>query len=240
MEELDKLSQYINESTKGLISKSKSDVIYDAIVKLIEDGTFKKGVALPSEFELAKSLNVGRSTIREAVKKLVSQNILEIKRGQGTYISELPGVLSDPFGFRFNSNKIQLGIDLCEIRLMIEPTLAYQAALKATPKQIAEMEKYHNEVADLISHGKNHELADIEFHTSIANCSTNTVLKSMMQVIYEAIKYIIDITDRSLCNEAVEVHAMILDAIKNKDPQSAHSAMVLHISQNKQALLKKL
>ena len=86
--------------------------------------------------ELAKLLVVGRSTIREAVKQLLSQNILEIKRGLGIFVAKNPGVLLDPFGFRFYKDKLKLGLDLCEIRLLIEPSLARNAAEHATPEQL--------------------------------------------------------------------------------------------------------
>ena len=58
----------------------------------------QRGEKLPNEFELAESLNVGRGTIREAVKLLVSRNILEIRRGKGTFVAQEPGVADDPYG----------------------------------------------------------------------------------------------------------------------------------------------
>ena len=69
------------------IVKSRVDFVADQLIEIIINDELQAGDKLPNEFELAKSLNVGRSTIREAMKKLESQNILVIKQGAGTFVS---------------------------------------------------------------------------------------------------------------------------------------------------------
>ena len=70
------------------------EIASDKIIKLIVDDNLKIGDRLPNEYELADKLGVGRSTVREAIKALVSRNILEINRGSGTFIK--CGVAEDP------------------------------------------------------------------------------------------------------------------------------------------------
>ena len=65
------------------------------------DNEWKAGDKLPNEYKLADKLNAGRSTIREAIKALVSRNILEIRRGAGTFISQKGGIADDPLGLTF-------------------------------------------------------------------------------------------------------------------------------------------
>ena len=72
---------------KEEITKSLGEIDSDKIIKLIVDDNLKIGDRLPNEYELADKLGVGRSTVREAIKALVSRNILEIKRGSGTFIN---------------------------------------------------------------------------------------------------------------------------------------------------------
>ncbi|MEG0369731.1 MAG: GntR family transcriptional regulator, partial [Hungatella sp.] len=72
--------------------------VADRILKFIIDSDMESGAKLPNEFDLGESIGVGRSTIREAIKILVSRNIVEIKRGDGTYVSEERGVGADPLG----------------------------------------------------------------------------------------------------------------------------------------------
>lgn len=101
--------------------KSLAERVADQLAGLIAENKFKKGERLPSEFQLAEAVNVGRGTIREAVKILVSRNIVEIRRGLGTFVSEKTGLTEDPLGLNFVEDKSRLALDLMEVRAMIEP-----------------------------------------------------------------------------------------------------------------------
>ena len=83
----------------------------DKIIDMIVENALKPGDRLPTELELLQYLNVGRSTVREAIKLLVSQNIIEVRRGSGTFVREQTGVMDDPLGFRFVQDKLKLGLD---------------------------------------------------------------------------------------------------------------------------------
>ena len=78
----------LNESKKLLPER-----VAEQIISLIAARVLKAGDKLPNEFDMAQQLSVGRGTIREAVKILVSRNILEIRRGCGTFVCENPGVV---------------------------------------------------------------------------------------------------------------------------------------------------
>lgn len=85
--------------------KPLAEQVADYILKLIVDSGLEAGAKLPNEFELAERTGVGRGTIREAVKILVSRNILEIRRGAGTYVSDRQGIVEDPLGLAFIKDK---------------------------------------------------------------------------------------------------------------------------------------
>ena len=72
---------------------------------------------LPSEFELAELLGVGRGTVREGVKLLVARNVLEIRRGKGTYIAPNPGEIPDPLGFVYYPDQFRLALDLFHVAI---------------------------------------------------------------------------------------------------------------------------
>ena len=97
------------------------DVSANQISDLIKERNIGIGDKLPNEFELAESLNVGRGTIREAVKLLVARNCLEIRRGKGTFVTEELGKVDDPLGFDFITDKIGLTENLYEVRMHMEP-----------------------------------------------------------------------------------------------------------------------
>ncbi len=77
----------------------------EQIIKLIRENQLQAGDKLPNEFDMAGQLSVGRGTIREAVKILESRNIVEIRRGRGTFVCEHPGMMEDPLGLALVEDK---------------------------------------------------------------------------------------------------------------------------------------
>ena len=215
------------------MGKLLGDQAADQIIQLIIDNDGKAGDKMPNEYELAEQLNVSRSTVREAIKALVSRNILEIKRGSGTFISEKCGISDDPLGLMFVKDKLKLATDLLEIRFMIEPKIASLAAINATKEDIEELSKLCDEVEELILNGIPHMEKDIEFHTAIARSSKNLVTTSLVPIINKSIAVFIDVTNTQLKNETIETHKEILNAIKNKNANEAHDAMLLHLAYNR-------
>ena len=74
------------------------------IIKIIKENYMQPGDKLKNEYELAELLNVSRGTIREAIKSLISRNILEVRQGAGTFVSNKNGVPEDPLGLTFISD----------------------------------------------------------------------------------------------------------------------------------------
>lgn len=219
--------EVIKNDDKPLTAK-----LADQIVQLIIDNRFKAGDKLPNEYELAKMLNVGRSTIREAIKALVSANVLEIRRGSGTFVSQKPGMADDPLGLKFIADKTKLSMDLLEIRFMIEPQIAFIAASKATADDIVQMQHLCDEVEHLIRIGENHMKKDIELHTKIASSTNNLVVPNLIPIINTAIAVFIDVTRSELKQETIDTHRQIIQAIGDHNPQKAHDAMVEHLHHN--------
>lgn len=218
--------------------KSLVEVVSDTITKYIVDNELKSGDKIPNEFELAEKLNVGRSTIREAIKALVSRNVLEVRRGSGTFISSKAGVADDPLGLDLIKDRAKLAQDLLEVRFMIEPEIASIAATKATEEEVEHLQQLCDEVEQLILHKKNHRKKDIEFHTEIAKISRNQVVATLIPIIDKSIEIFIELTKSALEQETIETHREILEAIKNRDPKAAHDAMHLHLVYNRRNLRK--
>ena len=104
--------------------KLLGDRIEDGLMRYILEEPVEVGQKIPNEFELAQRFGAGRSTIREAVKGLVSRGILEVRRGSGTYVISTNSIEADPLGFGRIEDKYKLALDLFEVRLMIEPEIA--------------------------------------------------------------------------------------------------------------------
>jgi DNA-binding FadR family transcriptional regulator len=200
------------------------------LISYIMDNDLPPRAKLPNEFTLSEILNVGRSTVREAVKLLVSRNILEVRQGAGTFIVEQRiGISSDPLGFIFIKDKRKLIADLLEIRMMIEPRICSLAALAATAEDIAQMQVFSAKVEACISSGQDHAQADIDLHTKIAESSGNIVLPNLLPVVQQAIALFSNITQRKLRLDTIESHRAIVTAIKERNPVAASDAMTIHI-----------
>ena len=116
--------------------KSLPQKISEDIIALILEENLQPGDKLPNETILSERLNVGRSSIREAMKLLASRNIVTIRQGSGTYIAASPGMVEDPLGFTFIGNKQKLINDLLEVRFLLEPSIAAMAATHADENDI--------------------------------------------------------------------------------------------------------
>ncbi len=219
--------------------KSLSEITSERILKHVVDKGYRAGDKLDNEKTLCEVLNVGRSTLREAVRMLASRNILSVRHGSGIYVSEKLGMVDDPFGFAFIEDKIKLVRDLIDFRRMIEPLIAMFAANNATVEQISELESIEDEIEDLIKENKSHTLMDAAFHTKVGEMSGNLVMPKIGPIINNAVELFINVTGSVLKDETISDHRAVIDAIKHRDPVRASDAMLLHIIHNR-AVIEKL
>ena len=120
-----------------LLAEQIEDQIYDMIVS----ENYQTGDKIPSENKLSVRFNVGRSTIREAIKILVSRNVLTTVRGSGTYVKNIIPSDMDPLNLRELEDRLPLAMDLVELRMMLEPGVAELAAIHATDAQVQKLEE---------------------------------------------------------------------------------------------------
>ena len=135
---------------KNIEGKTLADLAAEKLMDLIREREYLPGDKLPTEAELSEWLKVGRNTVREAVRILVSRNIVTVRQGSGTFISEKQGVIDDPFGFSFMGDRGKLTRDLIQVRIMLEPPIAALAAQNATEEDLEELEKILLEIESLI------------------------------------------------------------------------------------------
>lgn len=211
-------------------------IIADKIIDLIESKELLPGEKLPSEQELMKELNVGRGTIREAIKSLVSRNIVEIRRGVGTFVAKNTGVVEDPLGFSFINNKKKLVKDSMDVRLLLEPSIARWAARNATDSEILEIIELSKRIEKAILNDEDYSDLDVEFHTKIANSSRNLVVENLIPILNMNIRSLIDVTHAVLREHTILSHKKIANAIKERDEEMAERLMKEHIEINQNYL----
>ena len=213
--------------------KPLSSKLSEELLNYIRSENLKPGDRLPNESILAKKMGVGRSSIREAMKLLASRNMVTIRQGSGTYISQTPGMVDDPLGFSFIADKQKLAQDSLEVRFLLEPAIASLAAQNASEEDIALLRRLCQEVEDLVQLGQDHTQKDIEFHTAIALSSKNVVVPRLIPVINSAIPLLIELTGNTLKQETIDTHRALTDAIAAHNAAAAHDAMYLHLVYNR-------
>lgn len=211
----------------------------DQIAKLIMENHLTSENKLPSEFELAELLNVGRGTVREAVKLLVARNVLEIRRGKGTYLAPNPGEVPDPLGFAYYPDQMRLALDLVEIRSQLEPWVARMAAEHATVGNIELLRECCAKVEQDILNKRDHSQNDVQFHVAIAECTQNLVVPRLIPIITYSITLFVSLTESRLRTETIIGHRELLEAISDGDGLRAEKSMIQHIEYNK-ALLQEI
>lgn len=196
--------------------------------KIIVKKEYKVGDKLPNENLLSNELNVSRTTLREAIRILVTENILEIKRGKGTYIIN-DTIANHDFGKL--SNTVSDLKDLLELRLIIEPMAVYYATKRATEKDVENILHYGKNVEEKILNNEDRSEDELYFHNSIAKASHNAFIKDLMPIINEAINKGVHLSKEfHKINElTLRDHEMIMDFIKAGNADGAKVAMELHI-----------
>lgn len=216
--------------------KTLVEHVANALVRYIGEQNFQPGDRIGTEAELVERMGVGRSTIREAIRMLASRNILEVRQGSGTYLSEGRGLVPDPLGLDLIHDQFKLTWDLLEIRMLLEPQLAYAAARNAVPAQIAALEELCDRMEALSAEGEDRSQADIRFHMGVAEASGNLAAPNLIPIIEKAADLFVYFTGQERTPETMAPHRDIVEGIKRRDPDWARDMMSMHLAFNRQEL----
>jgi GntR family transcriptional repressor for pyruvate dehydrogenase complex len=204
--------------------------VYNQIKQRIVDGDWKPGEKIPTVPQLAQDLNVGISSVREAIRILEKQKILKILQGSGTFISDLElwNSPSEQFDFLTNASLLQL----TEARSVIEPELAALAAKNATDEEINLLKQNAQDMAKAMKNNKQIVQTDMKFHYYIAKASRNEILFHMMSMIRDLMTDSRRVTMKlpHSTENAVYYHNLIANAIADRNPSKARELMSSHIN----------
>lgn len=208
------------------------DKIIRQIRDLITSGQLKPGDRLPSERKLSERLGVGRTHLRDALRKLEFYGILKTHPQSGTVVAgmglpALEGLITDMLRLQGRDFK-----SLVETRVILETNIAELAALNRTDQDIIEIENALNAHRIKIEQDKIAVEEDLLFHLKITEASKNSVLNSLMLIITPDIMQYFK--KHNVCGEgraelAVEQHEQLLQHIIDRNPEKAGNAIREHL-----------
>ena len=197
---------------------------------IVVERALAPGEKLPNEVELSQRLGVSRATLREAIRDLTVQGVLEVRRGKGTFVSSRVEEIED-FGFdRLGRMKGQLR-DLFELRSIFEPRAAALACRRATEKELTDILDKGRAVERCIRAGQDRTRDDRAFHTAIVRAAHNEFMARLLPIINRAVEGAISAGGHGeeLAQVTLRDHALLLEFLARRDPEGAEHAMAIHI-----------
>jgi len=219
---------------KPIKPKRISDQVFDQLRELIFRGEFKAGEKILTERELAEAFGVSRTSVRDAINKLVVMGLLEQKQGQGTFVRSPESKEKSILATMVESQDASIS-DLLEVRMGLECNAAAMAATRAVEKDFQFMEKSIEEMQKEVQSGRLGTEADASFHMAIAYATNNPlqvfIMKNFYDFLFTGIRANLEGLYQNPGNIDIilEQHQAIYQAIKQRNPESAYRAMKKHI-----------
>ncbi|MCU1495191.1 MAG: GntR family transcriptional regulator [Acidimicrobiaceae bacterium] len=210
-----------------------TDEAIEKIKEMIVSGVLGPGDRLPKEDELAARLGLSRSSLREAVRALTLVRILDVRQGDGTYVTSLDsGLLLEAVSFVVDFHRDDSVLHFLEVRRMLEPAATAIVARRSTPEQLARLREILDGV--LPSAPVEEFVAnDLEFHRQIVSYCGNPVLVSLLESMSGPLhrgRIWRGVTDENAYERTTSEHLGIVDAIARREPEIAEARATVHIA----------
>ena len=210
-----------------------TDEAIDKIKGMITSGELGPGDRLPKEADLAERLGLSRNSLREAVKALSMIRVLDVRQGDGTYVTSLePNLLLDALSFVVDFHRDDTVLEFLEVRRILEPAATALATERMPEADVAKLQTVLDQLGDdptieaLVAN-------DLEFHRLIAAGSGNAVLCSLIDGLSgptTRARIWRGLTQEGAAVRTREQHQAIVDAITARQPDLARSWASIHVA----------
>jgi GntR family transcriptional repressor for pyruvate dehydrogenase complex len=212
---------------------SVTDEAIEKIKQMIVSGELRPGDRLPREPDLAAHLGLSRNSLREAVRALSLVRILDVRQGDGTYVTSLESdVLLDAMSFVVDLHQDSGVLHILEARRILEAEASALAAQRISDEELAGLRELLETSADYATPEEfvDHDLA---FHHRIAVASRNPVLTSLLDSLAgrtSRARIWRAVTDAGATERTLSEHGAILDALARHRPELARALAIAHLA----------
>jgi GntR family transcriptional repressor for pyruvate dehydrogenase complex len=210
-----------------------TDEAIERIKGMIISGQLGPGDRLPPEKELSERLGLSRSSLREAVKALEVIRVLDVRRGDGTYVTSLePRLLLEAMSFVIDLHTDRSILEIFAVRRILEPAAAALAAHAIDDAQASELRSIVGSIGadasveDLVQH-------DLAFHQAIVQSTGNEYLSRLIESMSSATERARvwrGLTQQGAAERTISEHAAILGALQRRDSELASALMLAHVA----------
>jgi GntR family transcriptional repressor for pyruvate dehydrogenase complex len=211
-----------------------TDEAIEKIKNMIVSGELRPGDRLPKETDLAERLGLSRNSLREAVRALSLIRVLDVRQGDGTYVTSLePALLLDGVGVAVELLQGETLLEITEVRRLFEPVATGLAATRITPDQLAGVKEHldamrdaYDDLGRLIKH-------DAAFHRAVIESTGNRTLASLLdRISSQTLRARVwrGLVDGNAAGRTLAEHQAIYDALGAGDAALAHAAALIHVS----------
>jgi GntR family transcriptional regulator, transcriptional repressor for pyruvate dehydrogenase complex len=224
----------------------KRSRIYEHIVgqihALIREGRWAPGDQIPPERELAERFRVSRTSVREALRALEMQGVIDSRQGGGTFVRTADvDMLVGPLAWAILRGRRELA-EVLEVRELIEPGIARLAAIRAKAEHVSELESLLEGQRECIAAERSFVEEDTAFHYTLAKAADNQILLRLHNVILDMLREsrqsYLHVPNRP--QMSLRGHEAMLAAVKARDAEAAYRASLAHITEVRDGILKAL
>ncbi|MFC9324965.1 FadR/GntR family transcriptional regulator [Kitasatospora sp. NPDC057015] len=213
---------------------SLTDKAIARIRELVRSGELPPGAKLPPEQQLAVELGLSRNLVREAVKTLVVSRVLEIRRGDGTYVTSLaPGLLLEGLSSAVELLSGNTLLELTEARRLLEPAATGLAASRISDADLAEVARHLDAMREARQDPERLNLHDAAFHRAVIAATGNETLTTLLEGISNRTlraRVWRGLVDSDAADQAIAEHEAIFRALSAREAPLAQAAALMHVT----------
>ncbi len=230
---------------KSVCQHLQTSRLYEQLAEQIKgriiNDNLKLGDRLPNEYELAELYGVSRTVVREAMKTLVKEGLIQVRPGRGTFVvAGLHQAVKDSINTLLLVDRTDDWRELIEVRELLEPGISYLAAERAEPEDIEILQKAVEIMDSAMNDSETFIAADNNFHQALVRATRNEILVTLVEPMVGLLtaqrKRIFEVEGEPQRSQFH--HKRILEAVRSHDPEKARLASVEKLNMVREASIK--